>query len=55
MEFNSMAAWVLARNPSKKFYEALGARLITEQQIERGGESYMEIACGWSDLKELQD
>ena len=53
MGFNSMAVWVLARNPSRKFYEALGSSVITEQQIERGGESYTEIAYGWSDLKEL--
>jgi hypothetical protein len=53
MGFNSMAVWVLARNPSRRFYEALGATIITEQQIERGGESYTEIAYGWSDLKEL--
>ena len=48
--FNSMAVWVLARNPSRRFYEALGGRPITERQIERGGEAYVEIAYGWSDL-----
>jgi len=52
--FNSMAVWVLGRNPSKRFYEALGGRAITEQQIERGGESYGEIAYGWRDLSEFQ-
>ena len=51
---NSMAVWVLARNPSRRFYEALGGRLITEKQIERGGESYVEIAYGWSDLRGFQ-
>ena len=51
--FNSMAVWVLARNPARKFYEALGAREIAQQQIERGGESYTEIAYGWSDLRGL--
>ena len=52
--FNSMAVWVIGRNPSRKFYEALGGRAITEQQIERGGESYVEIAYGWRDLSEFQ-
>ena len=52
--FRAMAVWVLARNPSKRFYEALGGRLITQQQIERGGESYVEIAYGWSDLSEFE-
>ena len=55
MRFNSMVVWVLARNPSRKFYEAMGASVITEQQIELGGESYTEIGYGWSDLKELED
>jgi GNAT superfamily N-acetyltransferase len=52
--FDSMAVWVLDRNPSRKFYEALGAKLITEQQIERGGQSYVEVAYGWSDLTEFE-
>ncbi|HXA52139.1 MAG TPA: GNAT family N-acetyltransferase [Candidatus Acidoferrum sp.] len=51
--FHSMAVWVLARNPSRRFYEVLGGKLITEQQIERSGESYVEIAYGWSDLSEF--
>src|SRR5215472_9025425 len=34
--FSAMAVWVLARNPSRRFYEALGGKLITQQQIERG-------------------
>ena len=46
----SMAVWVLALNPSRRFYEALGGQLITEQQIERGGQSLTEVAYGWSDL-----
>jgi GNAT superfamily N-acetyltransferase len=52
--FQSMAVWVLERNPSKRFYEALGGRLITQQQIERGGESFVEIAYGWRDLSEFE-
>ena len=52
--FNSMALWVLARNPSRGFYEALGGRLIKEQQIERGDECYMEVAYGWSDLRAFE-
>lgn len=48
--FASMAVWVLALNPFRKFSEALGGQAIGEQQIERGGESFTEIAYGWSDL-----
>jgi GNAT superfamily N-acetyltransferase len=46
----SMAVWVLALNPSRRFYEALGGQLITEQQIERGGQLFTEVAYGWIDL-----
>ena len=49
----SMAVWVLARNPSRKFYESLGGQLIGEQEIERGGESFTEVAYGWRDLSLL--
>jgi GNAT superfamily N-acetyltransferase len=52
--FHSMAVWVLGRNPSRRFYEALGGQAIAEQQIERGGESYVEIAYAWRDLTEFQ-
>ena len=52
--FHSMAVWVLARNPARKFYEALGGKFIAEQQIERGGESHLEIAYGWSDLGDFE-
>jgi GNAT superfamily N-acetyltransferase len=46
----SMAVWVLARNPSRRFYEAMGGQIIAEQTIERGGESFTQLAYGWHDL-----
>ncbi len=52
--FASMAVWVLALNPSRKFYEALGGKILAEQEIERGGESFVEIAYGWSDLSRFR-
>ncbi len=51
--FSSMAVWVLALNPSRKFYEALGGRPIAERRIERNGQSFAEIAYGWSDVSEF--
>jgi ribosomal protein S18 acetylase RimI-like enzyme len=48
--FSSMAVWVLALNPSRKFYEALGGQAIAEQTIERGGQPFTEVAYGWHDL-----
>jgi hypothetical protein len=49
-----MAVWVLALNPSRKFYEALGGQSIGEQEIERGGRPLVEIAYGWSDLSKFR-
>lgn len=51
--FSSMAVWVLALNPYRKFYEALGGGAIAEKEIERGGESFVEVAYGWRDLDKL--
>ena len=51
--FTSMVVWVLDLNPLKKFYEALGGRVISRETIERGGEQYFEVAFGWDELNTL--
>ncbi len=48
--FGSMAVWVLALNPSRRFYERLGGNVIGQQQIERGGQPFIEVAYGWQSL-----
>jgi len=48
--FGSMAVWVLALNPSRRFYERLGGSVIGQQQIERGGQPFIEVAYGWQSL-----
>jgi hypothetical protein len=45
-----MAVWVLALNPAKKFYERLGGKVIGQKQIERGGQTFTEVAYGWQSL-----
>ncbi|SRR5579863_10482214 len=50
----SMAVWVLALNPFRTFYEALGGQMIAEQRIECGGKSFSEVAYGWSDLSRFE-
>ena len=45
-----MAVWVLGLNPYRRFYEALGGAIIGEKTIERGGQSFIEIAYGWQNL-----
>lgn len=47
---NSMMVWVLADNPSRRFYEALGAKYVREQEISIGGQPLVEVAYGWDDI-----
>jgi L-amino acid N-acyltransferase YncA len=51
----SMLVWVLADNPSRRFYEALGGQLVSEQKITIGGVDLLEVAYGWPDLSCLRD
>nr|WP_252263676.1 GNAT family N-acetyltransferase [Paracidobacterium acidisoli] len=51
--FQSLAVWVLERNPSREFYARLGGIPIARQSIDIGGESFEEIAFGWPRLSDL--
>ncbi len=51
----SMLVWVLADNPSRGFYEALGGNLSTQQAIIIGGATLTEVAYGWPDIARLAD
>jgi len=53
--FRSLMLWVLADNPTRGFYEALGGQLLGEQQIQIGPDSLVEVAYGWEDLGELKN
>jgi GNAT superfamily N-acetyltransferase len=46
----SVLVWVLAANPSRKFYEALGGRYLREKEMEIGNERFVEVAYGWPDI-----
>ncbi|HLI07406.1 MAG TPA: GNAT family N-acetyltransferase [Ktedonobacteraceae bacterium] len=50
---DNMLVWVLAENPARKFYEALGGRLIRTRQIEIGGAILDEVAYGWQDINSI--
>ena len=45
-----MLLWVLAENPSRGFYEALGGAEVRQQTITIGGRELVEIAYGWRDI-----
>lgn len=48
--YTSMLVWVLAQNPSRRFYEALGVTYLRSQMITIGGTSLEEIAYSWKEL-----
>lgn len=53
MGLSSMLVWVLAQNPSRQFYEALGGKYLYEKRIEIGGANLIEVAYGWLDIHAL--
>lgn len=49
----SMLIWVLAKNPSRAFYETLGGQQVHEKQITIDGATLLEVAYGWRDIGPL--
>jgi ribosomal protein S18 acetylase RimI-like enzyme len=49
-DWQSVLVWVLAENPSRKFYDTLGAKQTRTQQIEIGGNLYEAEAYGWENI-----
>ena len=52
--YYSMLVWVLADNPSRRFYEALGGQYISTKHIEIGGVMLDEVSYGWRDIRSMQ-
>ena len=50
---SSMLVWVLAQNPSRKFYEVLGGQYLYDKSVTIGGAELIEVAYGWLDLDAL--
>ena len=48
---NSAVIWVLANNPSRFFYEAVGGKLISAKDVELWNVILKEYAYGWSNLE----
>ena len=49
----SLVVWVLAGNPSRYFYEALGGRHVGRRSGSLGGTAIEELAFGWPDAAVL--
>lgn len=48
--YRSMLVWVLAGNPFRSFYEAMGGTYLRTQSAEIGGARLDEAAYGWRNL-----
>jgi ribosomal protein S18 acetylase RimI-like enzyme len=51
--FDSMIVWVLADNPSRRFYEKLGGEQVQTRGIIVGGKEFKEYGYGWKNLNSL--
>ncbi|MED1205748.1 GNAT family N-acetyltransferase [Heyndrickxia acidicola] len=47
----SMIVMVLEGNPSKNFYESLGAKKIDLEVVDIGGEKLNELVLAWEDIR----
>ncbi len=49
--YGKMRLWVLENNPSRRFYESIGGKLLPHSKtVDFGGKACLEIAYGWHDL-----
>ena len=51
--FSSMLVWVLADNPSRRFYELLGGEHVQTRDTTMGGKPLKEFGYGWRDLDSI--
>jgi GNAT superfamily N-acetyltransferase len=51
----SMLVWVLADNPSRRFYGAMGGEEVRRKTIMIGGADLEEVAYGWRDLTAIAE
>jgi ribosomal protein S18 acetylase RimI-like enzyme len=49
----SMVVWVLADNPSRRFYERLGGEKIAEEVVDIGGKKLTEWCYSWKNIEHL--
>ncbi len=53
--FETMLVWVLAQNPARGFYEALGGRPVREKVTTIGGAALVEVAYVWDNIGPLAE
>lgn len=50
--FTSALIWVLAENPARFFYQAMGGQWVAVREERLWGATLREVAYGWPDLKQ---
>ncbi|MBI5295332.1 MAG: GNAT family N-acetyltransferase [Chloroflexi bacterium] len=53
LKVDSLLVWVIAENPYRRFYEALGGKVVREKVKEIGGRQIAEAGYGWKKLHDL--
>jgi ribosomal protein S18 acetylase RimI-like enzyme len=48
--YKGLMVWVLAENPSRRFYEALGGEVVAETTRMFAGVPLREVAYGWEEI-----
>ena len=51
LDIPTMIVWVLAANPARQFYQAVGGQPVREKEVQRGPFRMKEIGYGWPDIK----
>jgi ribosomal protein S18 acetylase RimI-like enzyme len=49
----TLLIWVIANNPYRRFYEALGGKPVREKTKEIGGKMILEVGYGWQEIHKL--
>ncbi len=52
--YTNMLIWVLADNPARNFYAALGGQPVREKTVTIGGKALREIGYGWDALTQFR-
>ena len=50
-KIQSMIIWVVAQNPARGFYEALGGKIVNFRDRQKSSFILAEVAYGWKDFK----
>ena len=53
LQVDTMLIWALTENPSRRFYESLGGKLVKEKTQEIGGKMLSEVGYGWDEIHRL--